>query len=65
MVRPEYLRLHVWYTATCEQAVIVLVMIVEVMVLLVRDERHLRVTRALRPILLLDTYLMAGVRRYM
>ena len=56
--------MHMMRAVRVAQAVIVLVMVVEVMVLLVRDERHLRVTRALRPILLLDTYLMAGVRRY-
>ena len=39
-------------------------MIIEAFVILGTDNRHFRITRALRPFLLLDTYLMYGVRRY-
>ena len=39
-------------------------MIIEAFVILGTNNRHFRITRALRPFLLLDTYLMYGVRRY-
>ena len=46
------------------QFLILLVMFGEALAILSRNQRHFRVTRALRPYLLLDTYLMAGARRY-
>ena len=39
-------------------------MLVEVVVVIIRRESHLRVTRALRPIFFIDNVLMEGVRRY-
>ncbi len=41
-----------------------LVMFIEAMVVLIRRENHFRVTRCLRPIFFIDSYLMVGVRRY-
>ncbi len=38
-------------------------MVIEVLVIIGRGERHMRFTRALRPFILLDTFLMSGVRR--
>ena len=39
-------------------------MTIEVIVVLSRGNSHLRVTRALRPLFLLDTYYFGGARRY-
>jgi hypothetical protein len=39
-------------------------MTIEVVIVLIRNNSHLRVTRALRPLFLLDTYYFGGVRRY-
>ena len=38
-------------------------MFMEALAILSRNQRHFRVTRALRPLLLLDTHLMVGARR--
>jgi two pore calcium channel protein 1 len=38
-------------------------MFVEAVVVLVRGNNHFRVTRALRPIFLIDNYYCGGVRR--
>ena len=46
------------------QVLILLVMFAEALAILSRNQRHFRITRALRPYFLLDTYLMAGARRY-
>ena len=46
------------------QAVVMLVMYFEAMVVLYRQTNHFRITRCLRPIFFIDTYLMFGVRRY-
>jgi two pore calcium channel protein 1 len=43
--------------------VMLCVMFVEALVVLIRQESHLRITRALRPVFFIDTYLMIGVRR--
>ena len=40
-----------------------IVMFIEAMVVLVRQDSHFRVTRCLRPIFFIDTYVMVGVRR--
>ena len=40
-------------------------MIAESIVVLVRQSSHFRVTRALRPIFLLDNHHFGGVRRYL
>ena len=45
------------------QTIILAEMLVEVVVVLSRQENHLRVTRALRPIFFIDNVLMDGVRR--
>ncbi|XP_019850100.1 PREDICTED: two pore calcium channel protein 1-like [Amphimedon queenslandica] len=46
-------------------AIIIIVMVLEIFVLLAKptESRHVRISRALRPFFLLDTYLMYGVRR--
>ena len=45
------------------QIVILVVMYTEAMVVLIRMENHFRVTRALRPLFLIDTHYCYGVRR--
>ncbi|XP_025834765.1 two pore calcium channel protein 1-like [Agrilus planipennis] len=40
------------------------IMVVEALVVLIRQSSHFRVTRALRPIFLVDTRAMGGVRRF-
>ena len=39
-------------------------MVLEVFIVLVRQTPHFRVTRALRPIFLVDTHHLGGVRRF-
>jgi two pore calcium channel protein 1 len=43
--------------------VMLFVMVIEAFVVLIRQQSHLRITRALRPVFFIDTYLMLGVRR--
>ena len=45
------------------QTVMLFVMGIEAFVVLIRQQSHLRITRALRPIFFIDNYLMLGVRR--
>ena len=56
-----------WPSSHCEfyyaQAIVLIVMFVEAVVVLARRESHLRVTRALRPLFIIDNFLMDGVRR--
>ena len=40
-----------------------IVMFIEAMVVLVKQDSHVRVTRCLRPIFFIDSYIMSGVRR--
>ena len=47
------------------QMIVLIVMFVEAIVVVARQESHIRVTRALRPVFLIDNVLMDGVRRYM
>ena len=49
---------------TVLQVVVLLFMFMEALAILSRNQRHFRITRFLRPLLLLDNYLMAGARRY-
>lgn len=54
------------YAMSClvpAQAVVLAVMYVEAITVLIRQENHIRITRALRPIFFIDTYYMGGVRR--
>lgn len=44
-------------------SIILVVMFVEAITVLVRQESHLRITRALRPVFFIDNFLMGGVRR--
>ena len=46
------------------QTVVLAVMYVEVITVLIRQQNHFRITRALRPMFFIDNYLMSGVRRY-
>ena len=48
----------------CFQAVVLLVMYSEALVVIVRQKSHFRVTRALRPIFLIDCHYCGGIRRY-
>ena len=45
------------------QILVLGVMFAEALAILSRNQRHFRVTRALRPLLLLDTHFMMGARR--
>ena len=47
------------------QAITLAIMLAESIVVLVRQSSHFRVTRALRPIFLVDNYYFGGVRRYL
>ena len=47
------------------KAVTLGIMLAEAVVVLVRQSSHFRVTRALRPIFLLDNKYLGGVRRYL
>ncbi|XP_060533745.1 two pore channel protein 1-like isoform X2 [Cylas formicarius] len=49
---------------TMVKCVTLFIMVVEAIVVLIRQESHFRVTRALRPIFLVDTRACGGVRRY-
>ncbi len=49
---------------TLIKAVALAVMLVEALVVLIRSDNHFRVTRALRPIFLIDNHFFGGVRRY-
>lgn len=40
------------------------IMIIEAIVVLIRRDSHFRVTRALRPIFLIDNHYCGGVRRF-
>ena len=40
------------------------VMFVEALVVLIRHHNHIRVTRAVRPLFFVDSYLMCETRRY-
>ena len=46
------------------QVAVFISMFFETLTILSRNQRHFRITRTLRPFLLLDSYLMAGARRY-
>ena len=48
---------------TVIKAAALFVMMVEALVVLVRADNHFRVTRALRPIFLIDNHFFGGVRR--
>jgi len=45
------------------QVVVLSVVFVEAIVVLVRSQNHVRVTRALRPLFLIDSHYCFGVRR--
>jgi len=47
------------------KAVTLVIMVAETIVVLVRQSSHFRVTRALRPIFVIDNYYFGGVRRYL
>ena len=53
-----------WCSSPSLQTIMLFVMLAEVIAVLIRQQSHVRVTRALRPVLLIDTYLMYRVRRY-
>ena len=46
------------------QTIILIVMYIEAITVLARQQNHFRITRALRPFFFIDNYLMNGVRRY-
>lgn len=46
------------------QVIIVLEMLLEVITVMFRGQTHIRLTRALRPLFVVDSVLLKGVRRY-
>ncbi len=46
------------------QAIVLVVMYVEALTVVIRQQNHIRITRVLRPLFLLDTHYMKDVRRY-
>ena len=46
------------------QTVLLIFVMFELVVVFIRQERHPRYSRALRPLFLVDAYLLYGVRRY-
>lgn len=48
----------------CLQCITLTIMVLEAITVLIRQSSHFRVTRALRPIFLVDTKACGGVRRY-
>ncbi|KAK7069934.1 Two pore calcium channel protein 1 [Halocaridina rubra] len=59
------LRTFIKHKRSLAKTVSWLVMIVEAVVVIIRNENHFRVTRALRPIFLVDSRYMGGVRRFL
>lgn len=45
------------------QSIVLCVMLIEAFVVLIRQDSHLRITRALRPIVFIDSHYVYGVRR--
>lgn len=58
------LKLQVVYVRFFLQCITLAIMFLEAMTVLVRQSSHFRVTRALRPIFLVDTKCFGGVRRF-
>ena len=56
-----HVRLHAGHIL---QMVVLLEMLLEVLTIIIRQQSHIRLTRALRPIFFVDNFLMRGVRRY-
>ena len=48
---------------TVIKACALFIMMIEALVVLIRADNHFRVTRALRPIFLIDNHFFGGVRR--
>jgi two pore calcium channel protein 1 len=51
------------HTRTAIKSVVLVIMIVEALVVLIRRDSHVRVTRALRPVFLIDNHYCGGIRR--
>ena len=58
-------KIFVRHPRSMVKAATLAIMLAEAVVVLVRQSSHFRVTRALRPIFLVDNYYFGGVRRYM
>ena len=52
------------FQVTFPQTIVLMVMYVEALTVLIRQENHIRITRLLRPLFFIDTHYMLGVRRY-
>nr|XP_006813199.1 PREDICTED: two pore calcium channel protein 1-like [Saccoglossus kowalevskii] len=59
------LKIFVTHKRTAIKSLTLIVMYAEAIVVLIRQTNHFRVTRALRPIFLIDTHYCGGVRRVM
>ncbi|KAK2179684.1 hypothetical protein NP493_477g01020 [Ridgeia piscesae] len=57
-------RAYLHHTRTMIKTVVLVIMAVEVIVVFIRQSQHFRVTRAIRPIFLLDSYYCRGTRRF-
>lgn len=51
------------HTRTTIKSIVLLIMIIEALVVLIRRDSHFRVTRALRPVFLIDNHYCGGIRR--
>ena len=45
------------------QTIVLIVMVLEAIIVLARQRSHIHITRALRPVFIIDNVLMDGVRR--
>ena len=45
------------------QSVALIIMFIEAVTVLIRQDSHVRITRALRPVFLIDSHYLYGVRR--
>ena len=57
-------RTFMLHKRTAIKVLTLIIMIVEALVVLVKSKNHIRITRALRPIFLIDNHFCGGVRRF-
>lgn len=63
-VRWQGIQTFLTHKRTLLKCLLLLVMVSEAITVIVRQSNHFRVTRALRPLFLLDTYYCRGIRRF-
>ncbi|CAB3981741.1 two pore calcium channel 1 isoform X2 [Paramuricea clavata] len=62
-IRWQGIQYSKYHKRTLVKALLIITMTTEIIVVLIRNDSHVRVTRAARPLFLLDTYYFGGVRR--